>query len=86
MWKKTVDEILSDTLPTASKKINFLLYPTTRQASGDGVQMSWKKIYLHFPNLNSSQTISALACTSLVLKNISMNVGLEKRTFQHLSE
>ena len=39
-----------------------------------------------FPNLNSSRTISALVRTSLELKNISMNLGLENSTFQHLGK
>ena len=39
---------------------------------------------VRFPNLDSSLTISALARTSLQLKNISMNLSLENSTFLHL--
>ena len=41
---------------------------------------------VQFPNLDSSRTISALARTSLDLKNISMNLGLENSTFQQLGK
>ena len=41
---------------------------------------------VRFPNLDSSLTISALARTSLELKNISTNLGLENSTFQHLGK
>ena len=45
-----------------------------------------KCLKVQFPNLDSSRTISALARTSLELKNISMNLGLENSTFQHLGK
>ena len=45
-----------------------------------------KCLKVRFPNLDSSRTISALARTSLDLKNISMNLGLENSTFQHLGK
>ena len=45
-----------------------------------------KCLKVRFPNLDSSRTISALARTSLELKNISMNLGLENSTFQHLGK
>ena len=38
------------------------------------------------PVRDSSRTISALARTALELKNISMNLGLENSTFQHLGK
>ena len=43
-----------------------------------------KCLKVQFPNLDSSLTISALART--LLKNISMNLGLENSTFQHLGK
>ena len=45
-----------------------------------------KCLKVRFPNLDSSRTISALARTSLELKNISMNLGLENSTFPHLGK
>ena len=43
-----------------------------------------KCLKVRFPNLYSSQTISALARTLLEPKNISMNLGSENSTFQHM--
>ena len=40
-----------------------------------------KCLKVRFSNLDSSRAISALARTSLELKNISMNLGLENSTF-----
>ena len=54
-----------------------------------GVKCRGKKITypkclkVRFPNLDSSQTISALAHTSPEHKNIWMNFGLENSTLQH---
>ena len=39
--------------------------------------IDWK---IHFPNLDSSRTISALARTSLELKNFSINLGVLSNT------
>ena len=56
---------------------------------GKGVKCQDKKITslkflkVRFPNLDSSRTISTLARTSLELKNISMNLGLENSTFHY---
>ena len=50
-----------------------------------GKKFTYPKCYKdRFPNLDSSLSISALARTSLELKNISMYLGLENSTFQHL--
>ena len=52
-----------------------------------GVKFCGKKITypkglkVRFPNLDASRTISALDRTSLELKNISMNFGLENKTW-----
>ena len=43
------------------------------------------KIYLP-KSFDSSRIISAIARTSLELKNISMNIGLENTTVQHLGK
>ena len=86
--KRSVDEILSDTLRPS---FLFLLYISGRRG-GLGVKCRGKKftypkcVKVRFPNLDSSRTISALARTSLELKNISMNLGLENSTFQHLGK
>ena len=45
-----------------------------------------KCLKVRFPNFNSSRTISALARTSLELKNISIHLGLKNSTFQHLGK
>ena len=49
-----------------------------------GKKFTYQKV--RFPNLDSSRAISALARTSLELKNISMNLGLENSTFEHLGK
>ena len=41
---------------------------------------------VRFPNLDSSRTISALACASLELNTISMILGLENSIFPHLGK
>ena len=45
-----------------------------------------KCLKVRFPNLDSSRTISALARTSLELKNISIHLGLENSTVPHLGK
>ena len=45
-----------------------------------------KNLKVRITNLDSSRTTSALASTSLELENISMSLGLENSTFQHLGE
>ena len=42
-----------------------------------------KCLKVRFPNLVSSRIISAVARTSLELKNMSINPGLENSMFQH---
>ena len=57
-----------------------------------GVKYPGKKLIypkcskVRFPNLDSFRTISATTSTSLELKNIFMDLGLENSTFQHLGK